>query len=291
MPGMPAPSSTKLTVAAFCAVLAIMGTITAYSSTLYRLFCAATGAGGTTQRAAAASTTEIARIVRVRFDTNVAPNLPWRFEPVSPTVTVKLGQDALVFFRATNLSDHPIIGRATFNVTPEKAGLYFKKVQCFCFNEEKLEPGATAEMPVDFFVDPALASDPNTADVHEITLSYTFFETLKPTAPLALARFAAPDPGLGEKLFAQDCSGCHRLDRALIGPALGGVVGRAAGSTAYPYSAALKSASLQWDEANLERWLQNPAGLVPGTNMQMQIPEAQARADIIAYLKSTHAGS
>jgi len=280
-----------LTVSAFCAVLAGMGVLTAYSVTLYRLFCQVTGANGTTQRVATESTHRIARSVRVRFDTNVGPGLPWQFEPVSPEVTVQLGQDALVFFRAKNTADHAIVGRATFNVTPEKAGLYFKKVQCFCFNEEKLEPGASAEMPVDFYVDPQLATDPNTADVHEITLSYTFFETRKPEAPLALARFAPPDPVLGEKLFAQDCSECHRLDRAVVGPALGGVVGRAAAATAYPYSAALKSSGLVWTEAALQTWLADPQAMVKGTAMPMQIPEPAARADIIAYLKTTHPGS
>jgi len=280
-----------LIVTAFCAVLAIMGGITSYSVTLYRLFCQVTGANGTTQRVATHSTHHIARTVRVRFDTNVAPGMPWQFEPVSPEVTVPLGQDALVFFRAHNMSDHAIVGRATFNVTPEKAGLYFKKVQCFCFNEERLEAGASADMPVDFYVDPALATDRNTEDVDVITLSYTFFTTKVPTAPLELARFGPPDAAAGGKLFAQDCSACHALDHAIIGPALGGVVGRPAAVTSYPYSAALKASGVVWTEAALEGWLADPNAMVTGTTMPMNVPEPAARRDIIAYLKSTHPGS
>ena len=111
------------------------------------------------------------------FDTSVAPGLPWRFSPVQRSVRLRLGEDTLAFFEARNLSDHAIVGHATFNVSPEKAGLYFKKIQCFCFNEERLGAGETARMPVTFFVDPKIAEDPDTADVHEITLSYTFFQS------------------------------------------------------------------------------------------------------------------
>ncbi len=96
----------------------------------------------------------------------------------------------MAFFSATNLSGEDIVGHATFNVTPEKVGLYFKKIQCFCFNEERLKAGETARMPVTFFVDPQMANDPDTADVHEITLSYTFFESKRPQDALALARFS-----------------------------------------------------------------------------------------------------
>lgn len=262
-----------------------MGGITAYSVTLYRLFCQVTGAGGTTQRAAA-STASTAHTVRVRFDTNVAPGLPWRFDPPDAPVTLRLGQDTLVFFHAANRGREEIVGRATFNVTPEKAGLYFKKVQCFCFDEERLGAGESAELPVTFYVDPALATDPNTADVREITLSYTFFRTQKPSAPRALARFAAPDPTRGATLFAQGCAACHAADHPGIGPALGGVVGRRAGATGFAYSPALKGSALIWDQATLLRWLENPAALVPGTAMPARVPEEAARRDIVAYLRT-----
>jgi cytochrome c oxidase assembly protein Cox11 len=285
---------TVLTVAGFCAVLAVMLTVTSYSVTLYRLFCQVTGANGTTQRVASAGHLQTAREVTVFFNTDVAPGLPWRFVPLQPSVKLHLGQDTLVFFAAQNQSSRDIVGHATFNVTPEKAGLYFKKIQCFCFTEERLAAGAKAELPVDFFVDPALASDPSTSDVHEITLSYTFFESKKPDDAANLARFAnaPPDSAAGGKLFAEQCSACHALDHARIGPPLAGVVGRAAGSAAgYPYSAALRTAGFTWDAARLDRWLANPQAEVPGAQMPMRVPEAVARRDLIAYLQTLRPGS
>ena len=164
-------------------VLALLGTILAtmtvlvsYSVPLYRLFCAATGYNGTTQRVAGTDGKISARLVTVRFTTDVAPGLPWRFVPAQQEVTLHLGEDTLAFFDATNLSDKDLVGHATFNVTPTKVGLYFKKIQCFCFTEEKLGAHQSVEMPVDFFVDPQLGTDPDTQDVDTITLSYTFFE-------------------------------------------------------------------------------------------------------------------
>jgi cytochrome c oxidase assembly protein subunit 11 len=268
--------------------------ITTYSVTLYRLYCQATGANGTTQRVAAAIATQLGREVTVLFDTNVAPGLPWRFTPVQRSIKLHLGQDALVFFEAENLSNHDITGHATFNVTPEKIGIYFKKIQCFCFSEEKLAAGAKVQMPVDFYVDPALSLDPSTSDVHEITLSYTFFESKKPQGAPDLARFSAalPDAAAGGRLFAENCSACHTLDHAKIGPPLAGVLGRRAGSVAgYPYSKALEFAGFTWDEARLDRWLADPQAELPGAQMPSKTPAAQARRDIIAYLKSTHTGS
>ena len=283
-----------LTVAAMCVTLGVMAGITSYSPTLYRLFCSATGAAGTTQRVSGDAAQVAAREVTVLFDTNVAPGLNWRFVPMQRSVKVHLGQDALVFFEAQNLSDHAIVGHAAFNVTPEKSGIYFKKIQCFCFNEERLAPGAKVQMPVDFFVDPALGTDPSTADVHEITLSYTFFESKRPDGAKELSRFAAalPDPEAGARLFAENCSACHALDRAKIGPPLAGVVGRRAGSVpGYPYSAALRSAGFTWTPQQLDAWLTNPQGLVAGAQMPMRVPAPQARRDIVAYLKTTHPGS
>ena len=183
--------ATRWTTAAlFFAVVAVMGGITSYSVTLYRLFCQATGANGTTQRVAANTTAATDRIVTVYFDTSVAPGMPWRFEPSQRSVRVHLGQDAMAFFDVTNTADHDVVGHATFNVTPEKVGLYFKKVQCFCFTEERLHPGEHEQMPVTFFVDPKLATDPDTAEVHEITLSYTFFVSKRPDDALDVSRFA-----------------------------------------------------------------------------------------------------
>ncbi len=183
--------SKRGTVIGFLAVLAVMVGVTSYSVTLYRLFCQFTGAGGTTQRVQANATRQSGRVVSVFFDTTVAPSLPWRFEPAQRSVTVHLGQDAMAFFDATNESDRDIVGHAAFNVTPEKVGAYFKKIQCFCFNEERLRAGEHARMPVTFFVDPQMATDPNTADVHEITLSYTFFQSKRPRDGVDLSRFAS----------------------------------------------------------------------------------------------------
>lgn len=281
--------SMRFTLAGLFAVLAVMIGLTSYSVTLYRLFCAATGAGGTTQRVAANTTRQTARVVTVFFDTSVAPNLPWRFTPMQRFVKLHLGEDSMAFFEAANISDHAIVGHATFNVTPEKVGPYFKKIQCFCFNEEKLAAGAKVQMPVTFFVDPRMADDPDTADVHEITLSYTFFQSKRPDSAIDLARFAAaaPDAQAGARVFAEKCAACHALDAVKVGPPLGNVVGREAGSVAaYPYSAALKAAGLVWTKESLDRWLAGPAAMIPGAQMPMRIDDAAQRRDVIAYLAS-----
>ena len=141
---------------------------------LYRLFCQVTGLNGTTQRGDAAPGA-ISREVVIHFDANVNPKLPWRFGPERPSETVKLGARDMAFFTATNRGAQPITGTATFNVTPAQAGKYFTKIECFCFTQQTLKPGETVRMPVIFFVDPKLASDPDTADVETITLSYTFY--------------------------------------------------------------------------------------------------------------------
>ncbi len=280
--------STLITLAGLALALTVMGTLTAYSVTLYRLFCQVTGAQGTTQRVATASAHQATPEIDVLFDTNVAPGLAWQFRPMQRSVRLHLGQDALVYFEARNMAAHAITGHATFNVTPEKVGAYFKKVQCFCFTEETLDAGATAQMPVEFYVDPALARDPGTQDVQEITLSYTFFESRKPELAPNLARFAqaAPNAADGGKIFAQSCSACHAFDHTKVGPPLSGVVGREAGSVPdYPYSAALKGAGFSWSEDRLSAWLADPQKVVAGTTMEMRLPEAQARRDVIAYLK------
>src|SRR5687767_795196 len=126
---------------------------------LYDLFCRATGYGGTPQRADAAPSTMSDRVVTVRFDTNTDRALPWSFQPEQRAVQVKIGENRLVFFRAVNNSDKSIVGHATFNVVPDRAGRYFSKIQCFCFTEQRLEAGQSVEMPVSFFIDPAILTD------------------------------------------------------------------------------------------------------------------------------------
>ncbi|MCW2236484.1 cytochrome c oxidase assembly protein [Azospirillum canadense] len=145
------------------------------SAPLYSLFCRVTGFGGTTQRAEAASTRIVDRTITIRFNSDVNDALPWNFRPEQREVKVKLGETGLANYRAENRSAKPTVGTAVYNVTPDKAGIYFNKIQCFCFNEQVLEPGQQVDMPVAFFVDPALADDPNMEDVSTITLSYTFF--------------------------------------------------------------------------------------------------------------------
>jgi cytochrome c oxidase assembly protein subunit 11 len=174
---MPATRPAGNTVLAIGLIGVVAGmTGLAYASVpLYRLFCQVTGYGGTTQVAAAAPGASEARMITVRFDATVSPSLPWRFEPSARAVEVAVGEERLAYFRATNRSDRPATGMATFNVTPHKAGLYFKKIACFCFDRQVLEPGESVEMPVSFYVDPEIAGDANLDEVKTITLSYTFF--------------------------------------------------------------------------------------------------------------------
>lgn len=280
------------TVAGLCLAIGVMTTAVSYSVTLYRLFCQVTGAGGYTQRAASDDTTQSARTVTVSFNTDVAPGMPWRFVPVQRSVTIHLGEQALVFFEAENLSDHPIVGHATFNVTPDRVGLYFKKIQCFCFTEEQLGPHQKVEMPVDFFVDPRMEADAGADDVHDITLSYTFFESRKPEGARDLARFEnrPPDPAAGRTLFATVCSACHTPDHNKVGPLLEGVVGRRAGSVpGYPYSAALAQSGITWNASTLDKWLAGPQHFVPGAQMPFSLPDAVRRRDVIAYLETLKA--
>ena len=172
--------------------LAVMGAVTAASPTLYAIFCQVTGYGGTTQRVVTPSHTVIDKIVTVRFDANVDPHLPWKFEPVVHTMDVKVGENALAFYRATNLSDKKLTGTAAFNVAPDTMGLYFNKIACFCFVEQTLEPGQSVEMPVTFYVDPKMIDDRDTVGLSNVTLSYVFYPvdksaavTPKPTATKA----------------------------------------------------------------------------------------------------------
>ncbi len=184
--------SNRTVVLSCVAAVAAMGALTYAAVPLYQMFCQVTGFGGTTQRADAAPGVVLDRTVTVRFDSNVAKGLTWTFEPVQRTIDVKIGQEMLAFYRATNTSDKPVTGTASFNVSPESAGLHFKKVECFCFTEQTLQPGQSVEMPVSFFVDPEIVADNSAAWIREITLSYTFYPTDKPTA-------AAVGTGLGKK--------------------------------------------------------------------------------------------
>lgn len=173
------------------ALLAALGALTMLglgfaAVPLYEMFCRVTGFGGTTQRASAAEAAAVtvggARI-SVRFDGNTDPDLPWRFRPSQVTQEMAIGQRRMAFYTAENLSDKPVTGVASFNVSPDLAGLYFKKVHCFCFNQQTLQPGEKVEMPVQYYVDPAILSDPEAAQIKQITLSYTFHQAPDQPAP------------------------------------------------------------------------------------------------------------
>lgn len=157
---------------------------------LYRLFCSVTGYGGTTQTAQAAPDDMAGgRIITVTFDSAVAGDLPWEFAPDQHEVRTTPGQKTLISYHAKNLTARPVTGTALYNVTPPKAGRYFRKIECFCFGEQTLEPGQQAAMPVLFFIDPAIADDPGMKDVTTITLSYTFYKAETPALERAVESF------------------------------------------------------------------------------------------------------
>ena len=161
---------------------------------LYKLFCQVTGFGGTTQVAEEAPAEIGERVVTVRFNADTARDLPWRFKPEQREITVRVGEMAMAFYSALNQSDRSLIGSSTFNVTPVKAGAYFNKIECFCFEEQTLAPGERADFPVSFFVDPGIVEDRRLDDVTTITLSYTFFARGEGVTEAALSPDAAGDP-------------------------------------------------------------------------------------------------
>jgi cytochrome c oxidase assembly protein subunit 11 len=148
---------------------------------LYRLFCQVTGFAGTTQVGSAAPGAT-GRTISVRFDANRAPALPWRFRPRDNRRDIAIGARNIALYEAQNLSNRPVTGTATFNVTPSQAGQYFVKIQCFCFTEQTLRPGQSVSMPVVFYVDPRIMDDPAAREISEITLSYTFYPVDRPAS-------------------------------------------------------------------------------------------------------------
>lgn len=193
--------SRNARVALICLAFAFGMVGAAYAAVpLYRIFCQVTGFDGTVRRAEAAPTKAIDRTITVRFDTNVR-GVPFDFDPQVRTQDIQIGKPALAFFKVTNRSDRAVVAQAAYNVVPETAGPYFQKLECFCFTEQTLQPGQTIEFPMTYFVDPEMASDPETRTMNEIVLSYTFFPVEKPQGarkpPAAKeARVLAP-AGLG----------------------------------------------------------------------------------------------
>lgn len=162
--------------AAVLAVVAIgMVGVSFAAVPLYRLFCQVTGFGGTTQVADRGSGEMFDRVITVRFNADIAGDLPWRFKPAQTEIAVRVGENAQAFYLARNLSPESVTGSAVFNVTPPLMGAYFAKIECFCFTEQTLAPGESARMGVSFFIDPAIMDDPDLDGVTEITLSYSFY--------------------------------------------------------------------------------------------------------------------
>ena len=170
-----APSGKNRNVGAILLLLAVGMVGAAYAAVpLYYAFCAATGYGGTTRVATGNPKGVIGREMTIRFDANIDGSLPWQVTPAKPA-TAKIGEVQTINFLARNLSNKTVTGQAAFNVTPELAGSYFNKIQCFCFTEQTLKPGETVEMPVTFFVDPDIDKNSDLRTIHDITLSYTFY--------------------------------------------------------------------------------------------------------------------
>ena len=184
------------TVLLLASVVAGMIGLSFASVPLYRLFCSATGFGGTTQQAESAPIRVAAGLVTVRFDAQTAPGLDWEFRPLKKAIAVHPGEQNEVFFRAVNHSALPVTAQAIYNVTPTKVGIYFDKLQCFCFSDQTLAPGQSVDMGVVFFVDPDMLTDPSTSEVRSITLSYTMVRAPEKAAPTASSASRSPAPSV-----------------------------------------------------------------------------------------------
>jgi cytochrome c oxidase assembly protein subunit 11 len=184
-------------VAAICGLVVVLMVGASYAAVpFYNWFCRATGFNGTTQVATSApSGAPLARRIAVRFDANVAPGLPWKFEPEQTEIEVRIGEVVTVFYTVTNQSARTTVGQAAYNVAPLTVGAYFQKINCFCFTEQTMDPGEKREMPVVFYVDPALVANNDNDGLNTITLSYTFYPVREP-APKPLAA-SEPDKRKG----------------------------------------------------------------------------------------------
>ena len=185
-PQSPRKSTRDLRVAFACGVfVAVMVGVSYAAVPLYSWFCRTTGFGGTTQVAKSAPAQTSSRIVTVRFDSNVAPGLPWSFEPERRTIDVRLGEVVTVYYEVTNESVRMTTAQAGYNVTPPTVGAYFEKINCFCFTQQTLKPGEKREMAVVFYVDAKLGKDSDQDGVKDITLSYTFYPVQEPEQGVA----------------------------------------------------------------------------------------------------------
>jgi len=183
------------------ATVALMVGVSFAAVPLYALFCRVTGFGGTPMVGSQLAPGPGERLVTIRFNANTQPNLPWRFEPMQQSLQLRVGEEGLGFYRARNLSEAPSIGVSTYNVTPDVVGRYFHKTACFCFEEQTLLAGEEVEMPMVFWIDPRIADDPNTRNIRTITVSYTFFRTLKDAERSGALANAGPHSGRRASTF------------------------------------------------------------------------------------------
>lgn len=197
---LPQIQGPKRTLVQTVAVVLLMGGLAWASVPFYDWFCRVTGFGGATNVAEAGSDTVLDQTITIRFDGSLERDMPWTFKPVEREMTLRIGETGLAFYEASNPTDQPIAGQASYNVTPYEAGGFFDKIECFCFTEQVLQPGETVLMPVTFFVDPAIVDDREGQYVHTITLSYTFYQidlpeddTQAALAPLTPAETPAID--------------------------------------------------------------------------------------------------
>ncbi|MAZ22743.1 MULTISPECIES: cytochrome c oxidase assembly protein [unclassified Roseovarius] len=176
------------TVAQLVGVVIMMGGLAWASVPFYDWFCRVTGFGGVTNVADAGSTEMLDQTIKIRFDASKERGMPWEFKPMAREMELRIGEDGLAFYEAYNPTDRPVAGQASYNVTPYEAGNFFVKVDCFCFEEQVLQPGERVQMPVSFFVDPEIVTDRDAKYTHTITLSYTFYEIDLPEAQAALVQ-------------------------------------------------------------------------------------------------------
>jgi cytochrome c oxidase assembly protein subunit 11 len=172
-------------------VVVVMGALAWASVPFYDWFCRVTGFGGVTNVAETGSDVVLDRTIKVRFDASLDRDMPWDFKPVQREMELRIGETGIAFYEAFNPTDRPVAGTASYNVTPYEAGYFFDKIECFCFTEQVLQPGETVEMPVSFYVDPAIVNDRDAKYVHTITLSYTFYEIDLPDEQAALTNPAS----------------------------------------------------------------------------------------------------
>ncbi|MDO5658584.1 MAG: cytochrome c oxidase assembly protein [Paracoccus sp. (in: a-proteobacteria)] len=193
---MQAADQNRKIVIRLVALVLFMGAMAWAAVPFYDWFCRVTGYGGTTMVADQTPDEVLDEPIRIRFDGNVDPNLEWSFRPMQTQMSLRIGEDGMAFYEAVNLSDEVLVGTASYNVAPDIAGVYFFKVECFCFTEQVLQPGERVEMPVQFFVDPELVKDRDAGRIRDITLSYTFHLTSRPSATAQAALDAGPQPNV-----------------------------------------------------------------------------------------------